>query len=48
MVNANQDDVLNRIINNDHLAISRAISKIESDNDPNDELFSKIYPYTHK
>ena len=48
MVNANQDDVLNLIINNDHLAISRAISKIESDNDPNDELFSKIYPYTHK
>ena len=47
MVNSNQDVVLNRIIKNDHLAISRAISQIESDSDPNDILFNKIYPYTH-
>ena len=48
MVNSNQNDVLDRIINNDHLAISRAISKIESGNDNDDKLFSEIYPYTHK
>ena len=47
MVNSNQNVVLNRIIKNDHLAISRAISQIESDSDPNDILFNKIYPYTH-
>tara|TARA_B100001142_G_C14290433_1_gene638706 strand:- start:734 stop:1678 length:945 start_codon:yes stop_codon:yes gene_type:complete len=47
MVNSNQDVVLNRIIKNDHLAISRAISQIESDSDPSDILFNKIYPYTH-
>ena len=47
MVNSNQDVVLSRIIKNDHLAISRAISQIESDSDPNDILFNKIYPYTH-
>ena len=48
MVNSNQNDVLERIINNDHLTISRAISKIESGDDVNDILFSEIYPYTHK
>tara|TARA_B100000902_G_scaffold386821_1_gene429965 strand:+ start:913 stop:1860 length:948 start_codon:yes stop_codon:yes gene_type:complete len=48
MVNSNQNDVLERIINNDHLTISRAISKIESGDDVDDILFSEIYPYTHK
>ena len=48
MVNSNQNDVLERIINNDHLTISRAISKIESGDDFDDILFSEIYPYTHK
>lgn len=48
MVNSNQNDVLERIINNDHLTISRAISKIESGDDDDDVLFSEIYPYTHK
>ncbi len=47
MVNSNQNDVLKRIIKNDHLAISKAISQIESGNDTNDALFSEIYPHTH-
>ena len=47
MVNSNQDDILNRIIKNDHLAISRAITLVESGDDINDKLFSEIYPHTH-
>ena len=47
MVNTNQDDILNRIIKNDHLAISRAITLVESGDDINDKLFSEIYPHTH-
>ena len=47
MVNSNQDDFLKRIIKNDHLAISRAITLIESGDDIDDKLFSEIYPYTH-
>ena len=47
MVNLNQDDTLNRIIKNDHLAISRAITHIESGDDLGDKLFSGIYPHTH-
>ena len=47
MVNPNQDDILNRIIKNDHLAISRAITLVESGDDINDKLFSEIYPHTH-
>ncbi len=47
MVNSNQGDILNRIIKNDHLAISRAITLVESGDDINDKLFSGIYPLTH-
>ncbi|OUX21210.1 MAG: hypothetical protein CBE10_00600 [bacterium TMED250] len=47
MVNSNQGDILNRIIKNDHLAISRAITLVESGDDINDKLFSGIYPHTH-
>ena len=39
MVNSNQDDFLKLIIKNDHLAISRAITLIESGNDIDDKLF---------
>ena len=47
MVNVSQNDVINRILSNNHRTISKVITQIESENDNNHSLHSKLYPYTN-
>ena len=47
MVDSNQNDVINRILKNDHRAISKVISQIEFEPDTNNTLYSKLYPHTN-
>ena len=46
MVNVSQNDVIDRILRNNHRTISKVITQIESENDNNHSLHSKLYPYT--
>ena len=47
MVDSNQNDVINRILKNDHRAISKVISQIEFETDTNNALYSRLYPHTN-
>ena len=46
MVNVSQNDVIDRILSNDHRTISKVITQIECENENNHSLYSKLYPYT--
>ena len=47
MVGSNHNDVIDRILKNDHRAISKVISQIEFETDTNNALYSKLYPHTN-
>ena len=47
MVGSNQNDIIDRILKNDHRAISKVISQIEFETDINNALYSKLYPHTN-
>ena len=44
MVSVSQNDVIDRILRNNHRTISKVITQIESENDNNHSLHSKLYP----
>ena len=46
MVNVSKNDVIDRILSNNHRTISKVITQIESENENNHSLHSKLYPYT--
>ena len=47
MVGSNHNDVIDRILKNDHRAISKVISQIEFETDTNNALYSRLYPHTN-